>query len=132
MKKIFNAAFFYLVLGLLSGIFAREYTKVNEFKGFTMLTVVHTHVLVLGFLFFLIVLALSKQFNIHEARSFNTWFVIYNLGMILTVAAMVVRGVLQVNGTDFKGLSHIAGLSHVIISIGFIWFMMLLKKSFKA
>ncbi|MEC2677351.1 DUF2871 family protein, partial [Bacillus cereus] len=33
--------------------------------------------------------------------------------------------------TDFYGLSHMAGLGHVIISIGLVWFMILLKKSFK-
>lgn len=44
---------------------------------------------------------------------------------------MLFRGLLQVNGTDFNGLSHMAGVGHVIISVGLIWFMILLKKSFK-
>ncbi len=118
MKKLFNAAFFYLVLGLLSGIFAREFTRTKDIEGSTMLNVIHTHVLVLGFVFFLIALVLSKVFTMHEAKSFNKWFIVYNLGLILTVVAMLVRGLLQVNGTDFKGLSHMAGLSHVIISVG--------------
>lgn len=131
MKKLFNASFFYLIVGLLSGIFAREYTKAKGFEGFTTLNVVHTHVLVLGFLFFLIALALSKVFTIHEAKSFNKWFVVYNIGMVFTVSAMAARGFLQVNGTDFKGLSHMAGLSHAIISVGLVWFMLLIKKSLK-
>ncbi|MGE7869308.1 DUF2871 domain-containing protein [Bacillus paramycoides] len=131
MKKLFNAAFFYLVIGLLSGIFAREFSRAKDIEGSTMLNVIHTHVLVLGFVFFLIALALSKVFTIHEAKSFNKWFIVYNLGLILTVVAMLVRGLLQVNGTDFKGLSHMAGLSHVIISVGLVWFMMLLKKSYR-
>ncbi|MEC2467177.1 DUF2871 family protein, partial [Bacillus cereus] len=27
MKKLYNAAFIYLIIGLLSGVFAREYSK---------------------------------------------------------------------------------------------------------
>ncbi|MED1407396.1 DUF2871 family protein, partial [Bacillus mycoides] len=95
------------------------------------LQLVHTHVLVLGFVFFLIALALFKVFNVHETKSFRAWFVFYNVGLIFTIATMVFRGLLQVNGTDFNGLSHMAGLGHVIISVGLVWFMILLKKSFK-
>ena len=131
MKKLYNAAFIYLIIGLLSGVFAREYTKAQGIKGSTMLQLVHTHVLVLGFIFFLVAVALVKVFQIQETKSFHAWFVVYNTGLIMTIVTMVCRGLLQVNGTDFNGLSHMAGLGHVIISIGFVWFMILLKKSIK-
>ncbi|MBH0360867.1 DUF2871 domain-containing protein [Bacillus toyonensis] len=131
MKKLYNAAFIYLIIGLLSGVFAREYTKAQGIKGSTMLQLVHTHVLVLGFIFFLVAVALVKVFQIQETQSFHAWFVVYNTGLIITIVTMVCRGLLQVNGTDFNGLSHMAGLGHVIISIGFVWFMILLKKSIK-
>ncbi|PEA55142.1 hypothetical protein CON64_08930 [Bacillus pseudomycoides] len=131
MKKLYNAAFTYLIIGLLSGVFAREYSKAQGIQGTTSLYKLHTHVLVLGFLFFLIALALSKLFAVHEAKSFNMWFIVYNLGLVLTVGSMATRGLLQLNGADFKGLSHIAGMSHTIIGIALVWFMILLKKSFK-
>ncbi|EEL82589.1 hypothetical protein bcere0028_17120 [Bacillus cereus AH1271] len=131
MKKLYNAAFIYLIIGLLSGVFAREYTKAQGIKGSTMLQLVHTHVLVLGFVFCLIALALCKVFHVQETKSFRAWFVVYNVGLIFTIATMLWRGLLQVNGTDFNGLSHMAGLGHVIISIGLVWFMILLKKSVK-
>ncbi|MDM5186399.1 DUF2871 domain-containing protein [Bacillus sp. DX4.1] len=131
MKKLYNASFTYLIIGLLSGIFAREYAKAQGIQGTTLLNLLHTHVLVLGFLFFLIALALSKSFALHEAKSFNMWFIVYNIGLILTVSSMAARGLLQINGTDFKGLSHIAGMSHSIIGVGLVWFMILLKKSYK-
>ncbi|MFK4412369.1 MULTISPECIES: DUF2871 domain-containing protein [Bacillus] len=131
MKKLYNAAFIYLIIGLLSGVFAREYSKAQGIKGSTMLQLVHTHVLVLGFVFCLIALALCKVFHVQETKSFRAWFVVYNVGVIFTIATMIWRGLLQVNGTDFNGLSHMAGLGHVIISIGLVWFMILLKKSFK-
>ncbi|GLV63655.1 hypothetical protein Bmyc01_23250 [Bacillus mycoides] len=131
MKKLYNAAFIYLIIGLLSGVFAREYTKAQGIKGSTMLQLVHTHVLVLGFIFFLVALALFKVFHVQETKSFHAWFIVYNAGLIFTITTMVFRGLLQVNGTDFNGLSHMTGLAHVIISIGLVWFMILLKKSFK-
>ena len=131
MKKLYNAAFSYLIIGLLSGVFAREYSKAQGIKGSTMLQLVHTHVLVLGFVFCLIALALCKVFHVQETKSFRAWFVVYNVGLIFTIATMLWRGLLQVNGTDFNGLSHMAGFGHVIISIGLVWFMILLKKSVK-
>ncbi|MDT3495863.1 DUF2871 domain-containing protein [Bacillus toyonensis] len=131
MKKLYNAAFIYLIIGLLSGVFAREYTKAQGINGSTMLQLVHTHVLVLGFIFFLVVFTLVKVFQIQETKSFRAWFVVYNTGLIVTIVTMVCRGLLQVNGTDFNGLSHMAGLGHVIISFGFVWFMILIKKSIK-
>lgn len=131
MKRLYNAAFIYLIIGLFSGVFAREYTKAQGIKGSTMLQLVHTHVLVLGFIFCLIALALCKVFHVQETKSFRAWFVVYNVGLIFTIATMLWRGLLQVNGTDFNGLSHMAGLGHVIISIGLVWFMILLKKSVK-
>lgn len=33
MKKYFNFATFYLVLGLVMGVFYREFTKFNGFEG---------------------------------------------------------------------------------------------------
>ena len=44
MKKLYNAAFMYLIIGLLSGVFAREYTKAQGIKGSTMLQLVHTRI----------------------------------------------------------------------------------------
>ncbi|WP_020060994.1 DUF2871 domain-containing protein [Bacillus sp. 123MFChir2] len=131
MKKLYNAAFTYLIIGLLSGVFAREYSKAQGIQGTTSLYKLHTHVLVLGFIFFLLAFTLSKLFAVHEAKSFNMWFIVYNVGLVLTIGSMATRGLLQLNGADFKGLSHIAGMSHTIIGIALVWFMILLKKSFK-
>ena len=71
MKKLYNASFTYLIIGLLSGIFAREYGKYKGILGSTLLNLLHTHTLVLGFFFFLIALGLAKVFAFHEAKSFN-------------------------------------------------------------
>ncbi|KFN12757.1 hypothetical protein DJ94_5079 [Bacillus pseudomycoides] len=59
------------------------------------------------------------------------WFIVHNIGLILTLSSLATRGLLQLNGADFKGLAYIVGISHSIIGLTLIWFMMLLKKSYK-
>ena len=131
MKKLYYASFTYLIIGLLSGVFAREYAKAKGILGSTLLNLLHTHILVLGFLFFLIALALAKSFAFHKAKNFDMWFIVYNIGLILTVSSLAARGLLQLNGADFAGLSYIVGFSHSLIGFSFVWFMILLKKSDK-
>lgn len=131
MKKLYYASFVYLIIGLLAGVFAREYAKAKGILGSTLLNLLHTHTLVLGFLFFLIALALAKSFSFHKIKGFDMWFIVHNIGLILTLASMATRGFLQLNGTDFKGLTYIVAVSHSIIGLSLIWFMILLKKSFK-
>lgn len=131
MKKLHYTAFFYAVLGLIAGLAYREITKLNDFTGNTVLVALHTHILVLGFFFFLITLILSKLFHVHEAKSFGIWYIVYNLGLIITIGAMATRGMLQINGTDISFLPHIAGLGHTILGAGMIWLMILLGKRIK-
>ena len=76
MKKLFYAASIYLVLGLSAGLYYREFTKANDYTaadGFTQLAVAHTHLLTLGVIVLLIVLALEKVFALSNSKAF-TWF----------------------------------------------------------
>lgn len=131
MKKLYYTSFFYAVLGLIAGIFYREITKYSDFSGSTVLVALHTHILMLGFIFFIIVLILSKLFQVHEAKSFGTWYIVYNIGLLITIGAMTTRGMLQINGQDISFLPHIAGLGHAILGTGFIWLLILLGKRIK-
>ena len=131
MKKYFNLATIYLVLGLAMGVFYREFTKVNGFEGKTVLSVVHTHALTLGFMFFILVLLLVKNFKISESKGFKGWCILYNVSLIYLLITLTARGILQVLGNDFGGLSHIAGLGHVLLSIALIWFVVIVNKSIK-
>jgi hypothetical protein len=71
MKLLFHTANFYMILGLVSGLYYRELTHLTDFEGETRLSVVHTHLLALGMLFFLIALALEKVFALSESRLFK-------------------------------------------------------------
>ena len=73
MKRLFNLSFFYLILGLALGIFFREFTKLNDFTGITTLSATHTHALVLGFIFFLVIVILEKVEGSTSALLIVNW-----------------------------------------------------------
>jgi hypothetical protein len=131
MKKYFKLSTFYLVLGLAMGVFYREFTNINGFEGQTVLTVVHTHALTLGFIFFILVLLLENNFKLSENKGFKGWCILYNVSLIYLLGTLTARGILQVLGNDFVGLSHIAGLGHVLLSVALIWFVIIVNKSIK-
>ena len=70
MKALYRAAIFYLFFGLVAGLFYREFTKLQDFPEgeYTQLSVAHTHLLTLGFMLFLIFLALEKVFALSRQR----------------------------------------------------------------
>ena len=60
MNRLYYSAVLYTLLGLAAGLYYRELTKAQDFVGDSQLSVVHTHLLALGMLFFLVVLALER------------------------------------------------------------------------
>lgn len=131
MQKYFKISTFYLFIGLALGVFYREFTKFNNFTGATSLGVAHAHVLTLGFIFFIIVLLLEKNFNISNIKGFKSWIITYNIGLLYLISTLVYRGILQVNNSDFAGLSHIAGLGHAILGVSLVWFVIIVNKALK-
>ena len=129
MRKIYVAAHVYMILGLVSGLYYRELTKLNDFTGDSQLGLVHTHLLALGMLFFLLVLALEKAFTLTAGKLFDPFFWVYNGGLALTVGAMLVRGTLTVLGhRPGAALDGIAGLGHIVLTVGLVFFFINLGK----
>ncbi|MGY0372316.1 DUF2871 domain-containing protein [Clostridium sp. JNZ J1-5] len=128
VKKLYYTAFTYLVLGLAVGVFYREFTKMNGFNGYTTLRFTHSHILVLGFLFFMILSILASISKFEYLKGFNAWYWTYNIGLIFVIVTFIWRGILQVKGLNFNGLNHIAGLGHTIVGISLIWFMIIFKR----
>ncbi|GAA1187959.1 DUF2871 domain-containing protein [Brevibacterium paucivorans] len=124
---MYYAALTYLILGLASGVFYREYTKIVGFDTgqYTQLSTLHTHLLALGFLFMLIVLALDKVFDLSSSTTFYTFFWTYNAGMAVTITMMVVHGIMAVGGSSSNGMTAgIAGLGHILLTFGLVSLMM--------
>lgn len=131
MKKSFSAAFTYMIIGVLAGLFYREFTKANDFPEgeFTQLAVVHTHLLTLGFIVMLIVLALDKLFGLSGSRLFSWFFWLYNVGIVLTVGMMIWHGSLTVLGEESNAMiAGIAGLGHIALSVSLVLFFLALRK----
>ncbi|MET8143109.1 DUF2871 domain-containing protein [Sphaerisporangium sp. NPDC005288] len=133
MKKLYYAAHTYMILGVVSGLYYRELTKMNDFTGDTQLGVVHTHLLALGMLFYLLVLALEKLFTLSASKLFNWSFWVYNAGLALTVLMMIIHGTQTVLGAKTSAaISGIAGLGHIVLTVGLILFFVNLGKRIPA
>lgn len=130
MKKLYVAAVAYALLGLAAGLFYREYTKAMDFTGQTQLSVTHTHLLALGFMVMLIVLALDAALRISGTRSFSWFFAAYNAGLLITVGVMVWHGILQVQGeTEVTGaVPGIAGIGHILLTVGIVALLISLRR----
>lgn len=131
MKKIAKLSFFYSILGLFLGVFYREFTKINGFTGKTVLGGLHTHALVLGALFFLIVLILEKSFELTKSSKYKKFSITYNVGLILLIIMMAIRGCIEVLGTEISSavdasISGMAGISHIIMAVGYVLFFLTL------
>lgn len=131
MTKLFYASFTYMVLGVLSGVFYREFTKAHGFADGSapgQLGLVHTHLLTLGFIVLLLILVAEKVFNLSENGLFPTFFWTYNVGVVLTSAMMVWHGILTVTGGESNAMiSGIAGLGHIFLTIGLILLFLMLR-----
>ncbi|WP_235947758.1 DUF2871 domain-containing protein [Nocardia terrae] len=130
MKTLVTAAHIYMIIGLISGFYYREITKIHHFTGQSELGVVHTHVLALGMLFLLIVLALEKLFTLSAQNRLYGWFFwLYNGGLALTVAVMTLHGTLTVLGKDSnEAIALVAGLGHILLTAGLVVFFITLGK----
>lgn len=125
MNRLLVTSFVYMILGLASGVFYREYSKLTGTVGEqSQLSTLHTHLLVLGMLVFLVVLALEATVRVTGRRSFTVFYWTYNVGLVITVVMMVVRGVLTLDGADPTGttaaIPGIAGLGHMLLAVGLI------------
>ena len=74
-RKIFISAAIYAILGLVAGLFGRTYTHSMGMEDSNHLSVLHTHILALGFFFFLITLALEELYTLSSQKKlFSAFF----------------------------------------------------------
>ncbi|MBS1698303.1 MAG: DUF2871 domain-containing protein [Actinobacteria bacterium] len=134
LSQLFVATVVWITLGLAAGLFYREFTKAQGFpNGFSgQLALVHTHLLTLGALVTLIVLALEKLFSLSSSRLFRWFFWIYNAGVLLTGAMMAWHGILDVLKLEAsKAISGIAGAGHILIGAAFVLLLITLWKGIR-
>ena len=133
MKRYANAALAYALLAMAGGVFYREFTKFNGFTGKTTLSVVHTHYFLLGMVFFLLLLLLEKSLHFSGEKTGRT-IALYHVGLNVTAAALVVRGVAQAlslplsRGLD-ASISGIGGIGHLLLGVSLVLLLLRIRKA---
>ena len=133
MKKYLNIFLIYAIAAMAGGVFYREFTKLNGYTGVTALGKVHTHLFLLGMLVFLVVALYAAHKDLRKLKMFRVFLWTYNIGVPLTAAMLLVRGVTQVLGLNLSSavnasISGIAGIGHVLTGIGIVLLLLSFKK----
>ena len=131
MRRLLYSFLFYMIIGLLSGFYYRELTKAHHFTGDTQLALVHTHTLILGMFMFLLLLPLEKVFKLSSYYLFNWFFIVYDLGVIVTIGMMTYKGTLQVIDAKYspEALAGFAGIGHTGMLAGLLLLFFLLRQA---
>ncbi len=134
VMKIWRSAMAYLIAGLLFGLYFREMTKYFMFEGETVLASLHTHALVLGTMMALIVILFEGVYQITSIKGFNRAWLIYQIGVWFLLIMNAVRGTVEVMGLNISygidmSIVGIAGISHIILSIGLVLLLLVVRKA---
>jgi nitric oxide reductase large subunit len=126
---IVRAAAVWTAVGLAGGLGYRELTRSETFTGWTQLSVVHTHALVLGTVMLLVVLGLQRGFGLSQDRRLRWFLWVWNVGLALTVAGLTVKGTLQVIGSsaaESPAIAGFSGLGHILLTVAFVLLFLVL------
>jgi hypothetical protein len=132
-KKLLLLSFIYAVVGMLSGAVYREFTKFAGYDGKTVFSVIHTHMIVLGAIMFLLLFLFERLYNVSKEKMFNIFFIVYNIGLVIKFVTMYTRGTIQILGTELASglnaaISGVAGLSHGLLGISLILLYIAFKR----
>ncbi len=133
-KKYVNLSFIYAIIGLVAGAFYREFTKYIGYTARTRMELVHPHFLVLGAFMFLIIALFSMNLKLENEKTFKTFFLSYNIGVVITAAMLFLRGLTEVMDWGGKkaldaSISGIAGVGHIVLTVGFVFMFITLKRA---
>lgn len=120
MKRLMNASIVYGVLGLIGGVFYRE---------FTTLSVVHTHYLMLEMVLFLLLVVVEKNFHFIDNKVLK-YLLFYHIGLNLTVFLLTIRGVVQVLSLD-ASIAVLIGIAHLILGISIVLVLISIRNCVK-
>lgn len=132
MRKCLDFSLTYAVTAMVCGVFYREFTKYQDFTGVTALGKVHAHLFLLGMVMFLIVALFAMHWNLDGQKKFRWFLRTYNIGVPLTAAMLLVRGVTQVLGLPLTtgasaAMSGSAGIGHILTGVGLILLLLALR-----
>mgnify|MGYP002733122873 CR=1 FL=1 len=138
MKKLWNTAFAYLIGATvfevgLAGILEATGAKAAGagVVARPMGLIVHTHLLALGFVFYIMLMMLEKLFALTRDARFPRFQIVYNAGLVVSALVMAYRSFAEIFGYAVsKGLAMGVGtLAHIAITFALIEFALMLKKA---
>lgn len=135
MKKIINTSFIYAILAIVLGIFYREYTKAIGYTGLTKLSILQNLIFNLGVFFFLILAVLNEKLKITEHKYYKVFYILYNVGLIISIFGFFIRGIVEVNQMEISkvfnsSIVSITGLGHMTLTITIVMFIVILCNIF--
>ncbi len=137
MKKTVYFSFAYLLFGLVVGLFYHEAAfYMQALDRYSMLKLVHSHSIVLGTIFLLLVTLLIKVFDLEKYKTLRFFLFSYNIGLVITLGFMTVRGIVQlfsipINNAVNHMIGGFAGIGHIILSVGFYFLFRTLLSAIK-
>lgn len=135
MKKLVKTAFIYAIIAMICGVIYREGGRFLELTEPNTWSFTHTHFFVLGMFFFLIVVILEKEFSLTKDKKFKAFYIIYNIGLIITGIMLWMRGIADITESFYnsydKMISGISGIGHILLGIGIILFFIILNNKIK-
>ncbi len=99
------------------------------YREFTTLSVVHTHYLMLGMVFFLMLVLLENSFHFIDNKVLK-YLLFYHIGLNLTVVMLVIRGVVQVLSLDAL-IAVLFGIAHLILGISMVLVLISIRNCIK-
>ena len=99
------------------------------YREFTTLSVVHTHCLMLGMVFFLLLVVVEKNFHFIDNKVLK-YLLFYHIGLNLTVVMLTIRGVVQVLSLDVSS-AVLSGIGHLILGISMVFVLISIRNCIK-
>lgn len=94
------------------------------YREFTTLSVDHTHYLMVGMVFFLLLVVVEKNFHFVDNKVLK-YLLFYHIGLNLTVVMLTIRGVVQVLSLD-ASIAVLIGIAHLILGISMVLVLILI------
>ena len=87
-------------------------------------------------IFFLVAALFQFQVDVAGQKRFHLFYLIYNIGVAITVIMLIWRGITQVQGAELSraldaSISGIAGIGHICTGIGIILYFTMLKAALR-
>ena len=124
MKKLVKTAFIYAIIAMICGVIYREGSRFLELTEPNTWSFTHTHFFALGMFFFLIVVILEKEFSLTKDKKFKAFYIIYNIGLIITGIMLWMRGIADITESFYnsydKMISGISGIEQILLGIDII------------